>query len=473
MQTIFLYQYCFRVHYTTISCSFYSESDGSNVSKNNDDTRTDKTHESVTDSKLAEPNDANTSTINSQVDTRDDSTPSHEQERVEDDNATSKHNNAKKEVKKGGASASKHHESGVSPIVYSEDEPDLLEFLWEETAKKKLFNRLLGCTYGQALGDAYGLSTEFETRQSVDYNYPDRSKLIPFPKYVLTRHSQRWRRGDWTDDTDQWILILETLTETNNGEPDEVVFAKKLENWIRNGYPMLGDHGGMGLGANVSQVVHSGGYLLDPLRASETVWERGNRQAAPNGAVMRCSASAFVHYRDRAKVISTTMLLCKTTHFDPRCIASCLAVCLAITDLLNENFDQNDIESLINRVLKETIDILGASLSQEHRDLFLWHTDKERTLEDLDLDEPRSIGYTYKCLGSGFYGLRSTRSFEDTLHDLIRYGGDADTNGAVCGTMYGARHGYKALPYPWLRAMPFKKWFDTKLLQCLEQMQLI
>ncbi|CAF4623100.1 unnamed protein product, partial [Rotaria magnacalcarata] len=411
--------------------------------------------------------------INSQADTRDDSTPSHEQERVEDDNATSKHNNAKKEVKKGGSSASKHHESGVSAITYSKDEPDLLEFLWKETAKEKLFNRLLGCAYGQALGDAYGLSTEFETRQNVDYNYPDRSKLIPFPDYVLTGHSRRWTRGDWTDDTDQWILILETLTETHNDEPNEVVFAKKLKNWIRNGYPMLGDHGGMGLGANVSQVVHSEGYLLDPLRASEAVWERGNRQAAPNGAVMRCSASAFVHYKDREKVISTTMLLCKTTHFDPRCIASCLAVCLAITDLLNENFDQNDIESLINRVLQETIGILGDSFSQEHRELFLWHTDKERTLEDLNLDEPRSIGYTYKCLGSGFYGLRSTRSFEDTLHDLIRYGGDADTNGAVCGTMYGARYGYKALPYPWLRATPFKKWFDNKLIQCLEQMQLI
>ncbi|CAF2033334.1 unnamed protein product [Rotaria magnacalcarata] len=449
------------------------ESDGSNVSENNDDTRTDKTHRSVTDSKLAEPNDANTSKINSQADTRDDSTPSHEQERVEDDNATSKHNNAKKEVKKGGSSASKHHESGVSAITYSKDEPDLLEFLWKETAKEKLFNRLLGCAYGQALGDAYGLSTEFETRQNVDYNYPDRSKLIPFPDYVLTGHSRRWTRGDWTDDTDQWILILETLTETHNDEPNEVVFAKKLKNWIRNGYPMLGDHGGMGLGANVSQVVHSEGYLLDPLRASEAVWERGNRQAAPNGAVMRCSASAFVHYKDREKVISTTMLLCKTTHFDPRCIASCLAVCLAITDLLNENFDQNDIESLINRVLQETIGILGDSFSQEHRELFLWHTDKERTLEDLNLDEPRSIGYTYKCLGSGFYGLRSTRSFEDTLHDLIRYGGDADTNGAVCGTMYGARYGYKALPYPWLRATPFKKWFDNKLIQCLEQMQLI
>ncbi|CAF5140454.1 unnamed protein product, partial [Rotaria sp. Silwood1] len=80
---------------------------------------------------------------------------------------------------------------------------------------------------------------------------------------------------------------------------------------------------------------------------------------------------------------------------------------------------------------------------------------------------------TYKCLASGFYGLRSTRSFEETLNDLIRYGGDADTNGAVCGTMYGARHGYKALPYLWLRAMPFKKWFDKKIRKCLHHLDLI
>ncbi len=164
--------------------------------------------------------------------------------------------------------------------------------------------------------------------------------------------------------------------------------------------------------------------------------------------------------------------MCKTTHFDPRCIASCLAVCLTIAYLLREELTDNNIEALIERVQKETIDILGDSFSEEHRKLFLWHTDQARTLEELNLDEPRSIGYTYKCLASGFYGLRSTRSFEATLNDLIRYGGDADTNGAVCGTMYGARHGYKALPYKWLRAMPFKKWFDRKLIKCLKQMNL-
>ena len=83
------------------------------------------------------------------------------------------------------------------------------------------------------------------------------------------------------------------------------------------------------------------------------------------------------------------------------------------------------------------------------------------------------IGYTYKCLASGFYGLRSKDTFKKTLNDLIRYGGDADTNGAVCGTMFGARYGYKALPHEWLRAMPFKKWFDKKIIKHLKQMGVI
>ena len=43
-----------------------------------------------------------------------------------------------------------------------------------------MIDRLLGCAYGQALGDAYGLSTEFETREQIKYNYPNASKLIPF-----------------------------------------------------------------------------------------------------------------------------------------------------------------------------------------------------------------------------------------------------------------------------------------------------
>jgi ADP-ribosylglycohydrolase len=35
---------------------------------------------------------------------------------------------------------------------------------------------------------------------------------------------------------------------------------------------------------------------------SRGVWEQSKRQAAPNGAVMRCSASCIVYYNDIEKV---------------------------------------------------------------------------------------------------------------------------------------------------------------------------
>ena len=143
----------------------------------------------------------------------------------------------------------------INPDVsYSRSTPDLLEPLFSNKGYDTVIDRLLGCAYGQALGDAYGLSTEFETRHRVAQNYPDTSKLIPFPDYILTGHSQRWARGDWTDDTDQWILILDTLIE-NNG--DEKIFAKKLKKWIEHGFPELNDYAGMGLGANVQKVLYS------------------------------------------------------------------------------------------------------------------------------------------------------------------------------------------------------------------------
>ncbi|CAF1453797.1 unnamed protein product [Adineta steineri] len=149
-----------------------------------------------------------------------------------------------------------------------------------------LINRLLGCAYGQALGDAYGLSTEFEKRKTV-------------ANYKLTAHSSRWERGDWTDDTDQWILILETLVEGNG---DERIFAKKLKRWIEYGFPELNDYAGMGLGANIEQVVFSHGYLRNPIETSRMIWEHRNRQVALNEAVMRCSAVTFVHFDGLQKV---------------------------------------------------------------------------------------------------------------------------------------------------------------------------
>ena len=49
-------------------------------------------------------------------------------------------------------------------------------------------------------------------------------------------------------------------------------------------------------------------------------------------------------------------------------------------------------------------------------------------LKTLKLDDSAKIGYTYKTLGCGFYGLRKGENdFRKTLIDVVMEAGDADT----------------------------------------------
>ncbi len=48
------------------------------------------------------------------------------------------------------------------------------------------------------------------------------------------------------------------------------------------------------------------------------------------------------------------------------------------------------------------------------------------SLKDLHLDESKKIGYTFKAMGAGFYGLRVGTDFRKTITELIMEGGDAD-----------------------------------------------
>jgi len=334
-----------------------------------------------------------------------------------------------------------------------------------------VIDKILGVIYGNALGDAYGLATEFEDKAEVTQAYG--AAPVPFPGYKRTGHNMRWKRGDWTDDTDQMILILESILQTG-GKIDPHLFAKKLLRWVYRGFPELGDFGGMGLGATVAKVVHHKEFLTNPHKASEEVWEFLNRNAAANGAVMRTSIMGVWQFQDLEKVRSNTIDMCRVTHHDPRCIASTVAVTRAIA-LMLQGKPCNTREELL-QIRKDALTEATQFLPQEQQEDFLYHMVADsniETLYKLKLDEPKAIGYTLKCAGSGFWGLFSDRNYKDTMNLLIKEGGDADTNGAVCGAMIGARIGYKNLPQDWLSAMPHKGWLDEKVVHLLNLMKLL
>lgn len=140
-----------------------------------------------------------------------------------------------------------------------------------------LNERFLGTIFGQAVGDALGLSTEFMSKQEVEHFYPN--GIEDYSQIVQDDHRCRWQRGDWTDDTDMMLCILDSFVACQ--KVDILDIAKRFKEWMMNG--------GMGIGRHTYNVMALGDYTSNPQKAAEIIWKMGKKKAAANGAVMRTS----------------------------------------------------------------------------------------------------------------------------------------------------------------------------------------
>ena len=50
----------------------------------------------------------------------------------------------------------------------------------------------------------------------------------------------------------------------------------------------------------------------------------------------------------------------------------------------------------------------------------------------------------------GFHYLREGWAYEDALYDILRYGGDTDTNACIIGGLLGAAQGLECLKDEWM-----------------------
>jgi ADP-ribosylglycohydrolase len=73
-----------------------------------------------------------------------------------------------------------------------------------------------------------------------------------------------------------------------------------------------------------------------------------------------------------------------------------------------------------------------------------------------------TTGYVLNGLTLAVAALLDPRSFKDVLVDVVRLGGDADTNGAIAGGALGARDGKEKIPESWLETLQFGDEFEEK-----------
>ncbi|XP_053378387.1 ADP-ribosylarginine hydrolase Tri1-like [Mercenaria mercenaria] len=326
----------------------------------------------------------------------------------------------------------------------------------------RTYDRIYATIYGQCVGDAIGLLTEGLRKDEIKKHYKevyDKLEMV-HKKCFPDAHRRKWQQGDWTDETDQMVLILQSIVQKKS-VVDPVDYAKRLMCWSEQGLPELGDEGSPGVCSHVKNVVSHPQFSEEPLRASEIVWRDSGRFVASNSAVAR-TAILGVHQHDTlGQVIKNTLDICRVTHYDPRCEASCVAVTTTIALMLQKNerhikrSGKYDIESVIDEAYMFSSRLLKNDKDMKELKAYLYCT----SLKDLHLDEAGRSNYTYKALGAGFWALKQ-KDFRQAIQDIVHEGGDADANAAVAGALLGCKLGLDAIPKSWMEPLKHRVWLD-------------
>lgn len=274
-------------------------------------------------------------------------------------------------------------------------------------------NRIMGCLYGQAIGNALGLITEFNTHEAVKRQFPD----------GLSRYSQAYPggKGVWEDDdTAQMLCVLDELTVVGCITPGGL--ARRLVHWFETD--------GRGCGNLVYHVIHHSDFETDPLKAARECWEWSDCRNAPNGALMRTACVGLWPH----DVENNAALAAAVTHADPRCIGSCVVVSELIFNLVWNGVELND-------------DNLVAIADKYDTRIGPWILKgSSSTIADLELDSRDSIGYTLRTLSAVIWAVRNAADFVTGLVAIVNQGGDADTNAAIACAVLGAKFGLDNIP---------------------------
>lgn len=299
---------------------------------------------------------------------------------------------------------------------------------------------MLGCLYGQAIGDALGLGSEFMSKDEVIKNYPD--GLKNYDQIIQDAHRRRWAKGAWTDDTDMMLCILNGF---ENGAFNLHLVASNFKDWF-NGTPM-------GIGSHTYKVLCMADYVEQPEMCSKLWWELSRKQSAANGALMRTSVVGLA----KTDIENESEAICKLTHYDPRCVGSCVIAASIIHNLVwyNNELSYQDIKNIAQRYDERILEWIDVAYNSSD-------------ISMLDLDEKYSIGYTLRTLSAALWCYWHSTSFADGLLSVVNEGGDADTNSTIAGAILGAKFGLSSIPKHYIDKLHNREEYQNKIVHFIE-----
>lgn len=304
-------------------------------------------------------------------------------------------------------------------------------------------NKLLGCLYGQAIGDALGFGTEGMTKEEVKKHYP--TGLKTYNNIIQDNRRKNWPIGKWTDDTEMMLCALEAFVH------DKQLKTKTLAHIFLDWYDRMGHT----CGTLTKKALNFAPplYEQNPVSIAKLVWELKGCNNAPNGGLMRTSIVGLWPI----DVEQNAELLCQMTHYDPRCVGSCVIASQIINNL-----------AWHNRIMdaKELIEIGN---KYDHRIEEWIHLAYNSTnISDLQLDNEETMAYTLRTLSAALWCYWHSASFEEGLFAIVNEGGDADTNAAIACAILGAKFGYDTIPSYYIENLFDENIYRTKCIPFIE-----
>ncbi|QGA18936.1 hypothetical protein EYB26_006621 [Talaromyces marneffei] len=321
-------------------------------------------------------------------------------------------------------------------------------------------SRTLGALLGVHCGDSLGATFEFMAWSDITRQYPNGLREI------IGGGILDWPAGHATDDTDLTRAVLlayrdyEEIKQAGSIQASrEFDIAKAAADyslkWNEGDWP--GRKKGtrpIDIGNATRMGFQNYKRLKDPTKSGSGIGSAGN------GSLMRCIPTALFAPAERRQ--KESIAISEFTHNDPRCTVACAAYNEIVAALLDDKTPQEAVD-----IGKTVADDLGcARVSDAIKE------GETLPLAMIASKGPRGTftpsGYVLNSLKISIAALLDPRSLEDVLVDVVRLGGDSDTNGAIAGGLLGARDGMEKFPQRWLEKLQFGKEFEEVTMRILQ-----
>ncbi len=354
----------------------------------------------------------------------------------------------------------------------------------------KIYGAILAMALGDALGatvegfsankiaNMFGQLREFSQIEVFYSALKERSDISETKKRNLL-HRKR-PIGVYTDDTQQAILLIESLVET--GRADKYDYARRIIDVIQKTKTKSRPLGVFrGYGEGFKQVVER---LMKGISPDESAID-----SAGNGAAMRIGPVGLFYSGQPEQAALAAVEFSSLTHRDIRAILSASAVAVAVslaTELTSIQSRTKFLKEIISCLKKialpniihnqkkftghffKSADILIEHLpdSYEIAATKISKYASKITKRQLTAESPFCL---CSVMMSFWHFLHHRESTEEAIISAVNAGGDADTISAITGVMIGALRGRKSIPIHWLNKLRNRRQLELRAKAIIEK----